>query len=627
MNIGINNYSNNNFLTAMNVPVIAEEIFGALPPADQINLSSTCKDARLSLQSIMNIRLSGIFGSPNIFNKLSTITKTQSGSINQNARDTLKRFIRRVSLDYGMKKPQYDIAKIIDWFKSIDLLEGDLADYLTWKDLQVLGLFSHEDWVVAAHSAAKELAHVSSQLLQTIASAEEASGVALAGFSAFKAEFAEMLRVDQRLVEQQHTLSTAELMDIALDIQAEASAVQLATRTVEPDTVPVEEKVIKAIETMQALPMQEHDIFALGPNSIHQKILEENLINILSFGKKINLINYLGINLSENIDEEGNSILSLENYTYELDKLIKLISNEEMPFPVGIIGLFLLEYLKGEIEKGNENAQKCLQKIKYPNVQDKKGNTLLHWAANAKKWKIASILLNVGASPDIQDADKKTPLHWAAAFAPEEDLSLFLEKSTNLNVRDENKCTALHWAVDASNWKNVTLLLKAGANPSLLDDIGRTPLHWVAQAEENAIVQLLLEKGANVSRKDKIGNTALHYALNRQNMKSAKLLLKGHAPIDVKNKMRDTPLHLLVKAHNVELVKIALENGKYKNLDALNKIGESALDIALLSDNKKIGLLLLRKGAKPNKYADKLFYRLLAWRLQALIFKIPSINA
>ncbi len=630
MNIGVNNYNNsyksNNLKNAINIPMMAEEIFGALPPADQINLSLTCKDAHLSLQSIMNIRLGGIFGSSNTFNKFSKVTKRQSNSINQNAGDTLKKLIKKISLDYGVKKPQYNIAKIIEWFKSIDLLEGSFADYLTWEDLQELGLLSHEDGVVAAQAATQELAQASAQLLQTIALAEEAAGVALIGFPKFKADFAKMLQADQELVSEP-TLSTLELMDIALDIQAEASGVQLARIAVEAETVPLEEKIVEAIDVMQSMPTQKHNIFALGPNKIHREIIEENLVNIISFGKRVNLINYLCINISEYENEAGNNILALGNHTYELGRLVNLINNEEMPFPVGIIGLFFLDYVKDEIKKGSENAKKCLQKINNPNAKDKNESTLLHWAANTKKWEVTSILLSAGANPDIKDVEHKTPLHLAAAFAPKEDFSLFLTKSTDFNAQDNGKCTALQWAVDTSNWENVRLLLQARANPNIADDLGRIPLHWVAQTEENSILQLLLDKGANVRRKDKFGNSSLHYALNRPNIGGATILLNGNAPIDVKNNMKDTPLHLLVKTHNAELVKLALEKGQYKTLNAINKAGESALDLALLSDNKKIGLLLLRKGAQPSKYTNKLFfYRLFLWRLQAFVFRMPSIN-
>ncbi len=698
MNIVVNNYSNNsyknnNFKNAINVPMVAEEIFGALPPADQINLSLTCKDVSLSLQSIMNIRLGGVFGSSNIFNKVSKFANEQPDIINEDARNTLKNLIKKLSFDCGVKKPHYDINKIIEWFKSIGLAEGAIADNLTWESLQKLGLLSHEDWQGAVRLVAQELTQAAAQLVQTLVLAQEAEGEELIGFQSFKETYLQKIKEKQQsAVTAILTSNTAQLMQMTLDMQAKAQKTQLVIIIIEKTSISLEEKLIKATQLEENLPVQESGISGMVPNKLHREIIDENLINILSFGKRVNLINYLNINVSEFEDEKGNSVIFLDNFKYELQKLMSAVNNEEMPFPVGMISVFLLDYIQGEIKKGSENAKKCLEKINNLNAKDKKGRTFLHWAVNYKKWEITSLLLKLGASPDIQGAHKITPLHWAAclaseddfllflakstdldaqdddgytalyravdakkwknarllleaganpnladklrrapshiaaACAPKEELSFFLAKNTNFNAQDDDECAALHWAVSAENWENVRFLLEAGANPNTADKMGRTPLHWAAQIKMNSTIQLFLNKGANINRKDRTGNTSLHLAISKKNIKNAKILLDNNAFIDEKNNFGDTPFHLLVESNDMNLIQLALEKGRYKNLNTINRAGERVLDIALLSNNKKLCLLLLARGARSKRYTGKLFYRLSTWWLQSFISRIRPIN-
>ncbi len=695
MNIFANNYYNNsyrnNFNKAINVPMVAEEIFGALPPADQINLSLTCKDSHLNFQSIVNIRLGGLFGSSNISNKISNFTNEQSDIINIDAKKLLKKIIKALSFDCGVKKPHYDINQIIEWFKSINSVEGKLVDYLTWENLHKVGLLSHEDWQAAARLVVHELTESADQLVQTLALAQEKEKKELVGFQNFKENYLHKVEEKQQsTVMAISILNTAELMQMTLDIQAKAQKTQLARAIIEEESLSLQEKLIKAAQVEEILQIQ--NVPGIGPSKLHQEIIDENLIGIFSFGKKVNLINYLNINIAEFQDEKGNGIIFLDNAKHELKKLMDAVNHKEIPFPVGIISIFLLDYIKDEIRNGNENAKKCLDKINNINIQDKKGRTFLHWVANFKKWEIASLLLQMGASPDIQDERKRTSLHWAAcrgsaddlpfflekstnlnakdseggtalyraaeakkwknasiileagadpniadsggktplhhaaAFAQEDQLSLCLAKNTNFNVQDKDGCTALHWAVSVKNWKNVRFLLEAGANPNISDITGRNPLHWVAQIKQGSTLQLLLNKGVNADHQDKTGNTSLHLALSKQNIQNAKILLNNNASIDIKNNAGDTSLHLLVKANDVNLIKFALRRGKYKNLNAINKAGESALDMALLSNNTKVGLLLLRKGARSNRYTGKLFHRLSTWWLKSFVSRIRPIN-
>lgn len=110
--------------------------------------------------------------------------------------------------------------------------------------------------------------------------------------------------------------------------------------------------------------------------------------------------------------------------------------------------------------------------------------TPLHWAVyNAletqedKSVDSITSLLNFQASPNLQNEKGKTPLHLAAEHGHAKIASLLLEKNIDINQADHNGQTALHIAALNGHQEMTRLLIKEGADIDKLDNQGHTALY------------------------------------------------------------------------------------------------------------------------------------------------------
>lgn len=118
-------------------------------------------------------------------------------------------------------------------------------------------------------------------------------------------------------------------------------------------------------------------------------------------------------------------------------------------------------------------------------IQNKQGDTALHWAAGTGGFKITEAIIN-SSKPDEntkianknnfnayinkKDRSSKTPLHFAALYQSNvESINLLLDNNADINSLDINGQTPAHFAAAVRNWDNLETLLKRGANLSIKD--------------------------------------------------------------------------------------------------------------------------------------------------------------
>lgn len=104
----------------------------------------------------------------------------------------------------------------------------------------------------------------------------------------------------------------------------------------------------------------------------------------------------------------------------------------------------------------------------------------LHMAATKGLSRIASMLLDYGASIDATDRTLATPLHYAAANGQIVMINLFLVSGANSNAVNsglENPCMS---AVRNGDVDSVRALLNSGADLQLRNRYGQTALHLAA---------------------------------------------------------------------------------------------------------------------------------------------------
>ncbi|CAB0038486.1 unnamed protein product [Trichogramma brassicae] len=94
------------------------------------------------------------------------------------------------------------------------------------------------------------------------------------------------------------------------------------------------------------------------------------------------------------------------------------------------------------------------------------------------------------------------------------------------------------------------------------------------------------------------GDSPLHLALRRRNKEVARLLLARGADPNVANKRGRTPLHRV--CNDLELAEMLFEHARRRvEIDARDDLGNTALRLALVRDNREVAELLLRRGADP----------------------------
>ncbi|PSN30806.1 hypothetical protein C0J52_26673 [Blattella germanica] len=120
--------------------------------------------------------------------------------------------------------------------------------------------------------------------------------------------------------------------------------------------------------------------------------------------------------------------------------------------------------LKAIIQGNEEIAIKLLKLGANPNINDKYGNTLMHYAAEDNLMKVVEFLLELKCNFDCTYIEGEIPL---------------LKE-----IRRENEVIAIK-------------LLKLGANPNANDKYGNTPMHYAAEDNLMKVVEFLREVKCN----------------------------------------------------------------------------------------------------------------------------------
>ncbi|XP_041444520.1 protein phosphatase 1 regulatory subunit 12A isoform X2 [Xenopus laevis] len=241
-------------------------------------------------------------------------------------------------------------------------------------------------------------------------------------------------------------------------------------------------------------------------------------------------------------------------------------------------------------------------------------------------------LLDRGADINYANVDGLTALHQACIDDNIDMVKFLVEHGASINQPDNEGWIPLHAASSCGYLDIAEYLISKGASVGVVNSEGDTPLDI---AEEEAMEELLqnevnrqgidveaarkeeerimlrdarqwLNSGQiNDVRHSKSGGTALHVAAAKGYAEVLKLLIQVGYDINVKDFDGWTPLHAAAHWGKEEACKILVEN--FCNIEAVNKVGQTALDVAdedilsyLEELQKKQNLLLSEKQEKKS---------------------------
>jgi ankyrin repeat protein len=142
----------------------------------------------------------------------------------------------------------------------------------------------------------------------------------------------------------------------------------------------------------------------------------------------------------------------------------------------------------------------------YTNVTDKWGYIgPVRAAMRGGQPGIITLLLNKGAEPNVKDKGGQYLLHWAVLRNDAKLVKLILERWGNSNADDRYNCTPLHYAAFNGYLEIAILLLKYKADPNATDHLDKTPMYFAKNNGHVELVSLLLDNRAYPEAKDPEG--------------------------------------------------------------------------------------------------------------------------
>jgi len=223
----------------------------------------------------------------------------------------------------------------------------------------------------------------------------------------------------------------------------------------------------------------------------------------------------------------------------------------------------------------------------------------LYWAfLFGCRREIIEALISSGANVNFRfrEPEDVTLLMEAAYQFPAQSLRFLLNHGAHVNDRTRSGRTALMFAVtdgdpglgerlgsDAT--ANTALLISRGARVGIRDGSGKTPIMVAALNYQGsaALVSILLAHGAKANDADNAGVTPLMWASRPANSKAVRLLLSHGASVAACDREGQPALMHALYPHCSKVDLSGVIQALYHagvNLNALNRLGETALDYA-----------------------------------------------
>ncbi|KAF4943234.1 hypothetical protein FGADI_13545 [Fusarium gaditjirri] len=296
----------------------------------------------------------------------------------------------------------------------------------------------------------------------------------------------------------------------------------------------------------------------------------------------------------------------------------------------------------------NSAAQRFRHRLRdlsnsHVNIEDSRGRTLLHTAAERGLSKMTKLLLRKDANIEARTAEGATPLLLACEGGDLSTVKVLLGQSANCQVlgprnetplmmaskyghedivemllrggnaspdilnatNSKHGATALHLAAFNGHRNIVTHLLHNNAQFGIQDKEGRTPLMLATQEGHEGVLRELLGGGTDknnlqLEKQDSSGCSPLLQASMDGFVAGAQLLISFHANVNACSEATEgSPLMAAISRGCRDIVEALCKSGRVE-IDATTVLGRSALHLAASLGDTEIVSLLLCEGAKIN---------------------------
>ncbi|XP_060942072.1 receptor-interacting serine/threonine-protein kinase 4 [Limanda limanda] len=193
-------------------------------------------------------------------------------------------------------------------------------------------------------------------------------------------------------------------------------------------------------------------------------------------------------------------------------------------------------------------------------IKGKDNWTSLHLAAWQGHLGIVKLLVKQAvAEVDGQTTDGRTPLHLASKRGQYRVARILIELGANVHILADWSNTPLHVAAETGHTSTSRLLIKHKADIHAPNAHGHTPLHLASQQGHLATVKMLIEEGADPYRSTSALRTPCHLAAENGHCEVLRELLL-HCPDGgaLSDEQGLSPLHLAVQGGYSDIITMLL---------------------------------------------------------------------
>lgn len=275
------------------------------------------------------------------------------------------------------------------------------------------------------------------------------------------------------------------------------------------------------------------------------------------------------------------------------------------------------------------------------------GRTYIFWAAYKNNFEVVKYLIKKGAKTDVLDAHGYTISTFAAnAGVTNKDMFTYLHKNgaditrpnlhgatvllvamprlkdfsfisyltdngLELGATDEDGNGAFNYAASGGNIALMDKLIEMGIEYKGLNHKGGNAMLSAARVNRRGpsagleVFKYLEAKGIDPNIKDKTGTTPLHQLAGRsEDIAVLEYFIKKGVATNSADEKGNTPFMLAAESNNLQVIK--LMQTASTNINATNKAGDHALNLALAHNTPEVVDYLISQGADPNANSGKM---------------------